>query len=83
MRGHNICLNGGIRKIISESSSLPHLIWSSVKVSERTLGSVSVAQSESGVCMLNRSTGDAKKTPFDFFIVSFCYYYFLMCYAET
>ena len=54
MRGHNIYLNGGIRKIISESSSLPHLIWSSVKVSESIVGSVSVAQSESGVSILNR-----------------------------
>ena len=31
----------------SESSSIPHLIWSSVKVSESILDSVSVTQSES------------------------------------
>ena len=53
-----------------------NLIWSSVEVSESILGSVSVTQSESRVCILNRWTGDAIKTPFEFFIAS-CYYYVL------
>ena len=32
MRGHNICFYSEIRKIIFELSSVPHLIWTSVKV---------------------------------------------------
>ena len=41
-------------KLSQNHPQYSNLIWSSVKVSESILGSVSVAQSESGVCILNR-----------------------------